>query len=237
MAGARPGAAGSGGDARLSSGPRARATRRARLRRRRGDDQRALCYRQRQHAGVVPAQRLALRLRRDRRPGDRVRLPWLRAPVGASRPGRRGAARSRLVFLQERGAHRRARCGLGRRTRRPGARARRRQPAPRARPCQPRGRRSAPGAGHQRARGAVGDGARACDQVARRDQGHALRACRLRGGDGRDAAAPSPRRHRAGAVGASSRRGDQARRRVDRDAGCSAPARAPIPGSRNAAAG
>ncbi len=211
---------------------------RARLRRHRGHrpDQRALRHRQRQHAGLVPAQRVALRLRRDRRAGDRVRLPRQRAPVGAPRSGRRGAAGARLVFLQERRSHRRARCGLGRGARRPGARARRRQPAPRARPCQPRGRRSAPGARHQRARGPGGDGARAGDQIARRDQGHALRARRLRGGDGRDAAAPPPRRHRAGAVGASPRRGRSGAAANGSRRGCSAPARAPIPGSRNAAA-
>ena len=106
-------------------------------------DQHPLRHRQRQHAGLVPAQPGALRLRRHRRAGDRLRLPRLRASVGAARAGRRGPPRARLVLLQERRSGRRARPRLGRRARRSGARPWRRQPPARARQGRSRRRRGA----------------------------------------------------------------------------------------------
>ena len=67
----------------------------------------------------------------------------------------------------------------------PGARPRRRQPPPRARPGRSRRGRRARGRGARAARRPGGDGARARAQDARRDQGDALRARDLRGGDAR----------------------------------------------------
>ena len=153
------------------------------------------------------------------------------------RAGRRGAAGARLVLFPQRPAPRRARRAVGGRARRSRARPWRRQPPPCDRQGRPGGRRRPREAGSRPARRPGDHGAGARDQVARRDQGHALRARGVRGGDGHDAGRAASGHDRAGALGAAPCREHQARRRVDRDPAALAPVRVPIPGSRSAAAG
>ena len=154
---------------------------------RRRPDQPPLCHRQRQHAGLVPAQPGPLRLRRDRWAGDRVRFPRLRAPVRriwswSTRSGRRAPG---TFSTAARGSPSTPGAGPPRSPSWSGRMAAATAGSRSTRPTAPASPRSRPqGLRCTTARRSWSWRARSSR---RRDQGHALRARDLRGRDGGDA--------------------------------------------------